>query len=99
MNSFTATNADILHEFEKQTGGQPWEVSYIGLEDLKKKEQAAWESGVPFATAFTLKRIWAEGGTLYDKRDNHLIDAGNDMDSLEIAVANAVKAQTSPSKM
>ncbi|KAJ9613634.1 uncharacterized protein PV06_05141 [Exophiala oligosperma] len=99
VNSFTATNADILHEFEKQTGGQPWEVSYIGLEDLKKKEQAAWESGVPFATAFTLKRIWAEGGTLYDKRDNHLIDAGNDMDSLEIAVANAVKAQTSPSKM
>lgn len=99
VNSFTATNSEILKEFEKQTGGQPWKVSYIGLDDLKKKEQEAWEAGAPYATAFTLKRIWAEGGTLYDKRDNHLVDAENDMDSLEIAVANAVKAQTSQSKM
>ncbi|KIW11784.1 hypothetical protein PV08_09056 [Exophiala spinifera] len=98
VNSFTATNSQILHEFEKQTGGEPWKVSYISLDDLKKKEQEAWEAGAPFATAFTLKRIWGEGGTLYEKRDNHLIDAEDDMDSLETAVANAIKAQTGQSK-
>ncbi|KAK7905360.1 hypothetical protein LTR67_000081 [Exophiala xenobiotica] len=94
VNSFTATNKEILEAFKKKTGGQPWKVSYTSIEDVKKMEQEALEAGNPFATLFTLRRIWAEGGTLYEKRDNYLIDAEDDMDSLEDAVSEAVKAQT-----
>lgn len=86
---------EILKEFEKQTGGQPWNVSYTSVDTLKDLEQEAWDSGKPLATLFTLRRIWAEGGTLYDKRDNDLIEATHVMDSLEDAVAEAVKIQMS----
>ena len=72
MNSFTTSPDDILAEFEKQTGTK-WEVQYTDLEKLKEREERAWRNQDPLATALTLKRIWAEGGTLYEKRDNELI--------------------------
>lgn len=73
MNSFTATPNQILAEFEKQTGVK-WEVSYTPLSKLKEIEKSAWEAGVGWATGATLRRIWTEGGTLYDKpRDNAII--------------------------
>ncbi len=99
VNSFTTTDKEILKEFEKQTGGQPWKVSYTRLDTLKKLEKEAWDVGNPFATLFTLRRIWAEGGTLYDKRDNDLIGAEDVMDSLADAVAEAIKVQTSKGKL
>ncbi|ERF74633.1 hypothetical protein EPUS_00763 [Endocarpon pusillum Z07020] len=72
VNSFTTSPDDILAEFEKQTGTK-WEVQYTGLEKLKEIEERAWRNQDPLATALTLRRIWAEGGTLYEKRDNELI--------------------------
>ena len=93
VNSFTTTDAEIVKEFEKQTGGQSWKVSYTSLETLKKLEKEAWDAGKPFAVVFTLRRIWAEGGTLYEKRDNHLIDGDNEMETLADAVAEAIKVQ------
>src|ERR1700761_4987366 len=99
VNSFTATDSEILEEFEKQTGGQPWKVSYTSIERLKRLEQEAWDSGKPYATIFTLRRIWAEGGTLYEKRDNHLIQAEDGMETLADAVAEAIKVQTTKSKI
>jgi hypothetical protein len=95
VNSFTTTDSEILKEFEKQTGGQPWKVSYTSLDTLKKLEQEAWEAEKPYATVFTLRRIWAEGGTLYDKRDNHLIEGEGVVETLADAVAEAIKVQTS----
>ncbi|OAP62971.1 hypothetical protein AYL99_02198 [Fonsecaea erecta] len=95
VNSFTATDSEILKEFEKQTGGQPWKVFYTSLDTLKKLEKEAWDAEKPYATIFTLKRIWAEGGTLYDKRDNYLIEAEGVMETLADAVAEAIKVQTS----
>ena len=94
VNSFTATDTEILREFEKQTGVQPWKVSYTSVDTLRKLEQEGWDTGKPFATIFTLRRIWAEGGTLYEKRDNHLIEAESVMDTLADAVAEAIKVQT-----
>lgn len=94
VNSFTTTDSEILKEFEKQTGGQPWKVSHTSLDELKRLEKEAWDSGKPFATGLTLRRIWAEGGTLYDKRDNYLIDAEDVVDTLADAVAEAIKVQT-----
>ncbi|OAL23074.1 hypothetical protein AYO20_11065 [Fonsecaea nubica] len=94
VNSFTATDSEILKEFEKQTGGEPWKVSYTSLDDLKKLEQEAWDAGKPWAALFTLRRIWAEGGTLYDKRDNYLIEAEDVMETLADAVAEAIRVQT-----
>ena len=93
VNSFTATDTEILREFEKQTGGHSWRVSYTSVDTLRKLEQEEWDAGNPLAATFTLRRIWAEGGTLYEKRDNHLIAAENVVDTLADAVAEAIKVQ------
>ncbi|KAF2011625.1 NAD(P)-binding protein [Aaosphaeria arxii CBS 175.79] len=94
VNSFTTTPKEILAEYEKQTGAE-WEVSYTSLDKLKELEEQAWERKVPFATVFTLRRIWTEGGTLYDERDNEKI--GNPrVESLEDQVRSAVRQQTKP---
>lgn len=97
MNSFTTTDSEILKEYEKQTGGEPWKVSYTSVDTLKKLEKEAYDAEKPYAVIFTLKRIWAEGGTLYEKRDNYLIEAEDVMESLADAVAEAIKVQTSSS--
>lgn len=74
VNSFTATPAEIQAELERQTGGEPWaDVQYTSLPRLRELEQQAWAEGKPYATVFTLRRIWTEGGTLYEKRDNDVI--------------------------
>ncbi|KAL4802490.1 hypothetical protein BDV18DRAFT_62152 [Aspergillus unguis] len=91
LNSFTTTPAEILAEFEKQTG-EKWSVEYTSLEKLKEYEKEAWEKGQPDATGLTLRRIWTEGGTLYERRDNEDIDAGETV-TLEQAVRDAIKAQ------
>ncbi|KAL0942901.1 isoflavone reductase family protein [Colletotrichum truncatum] len=90
VQSFVATPKEILAEFEKQTGAK-WEVSYAPLQKLKEAEEKAWADGVPFATIFTLRRIWAEGGTLYEKTDNESIGVGpNDVETLTVAVQRAL---------
>ncbi|KIN00005.1 hypothetical protein OIDMADRAFT_181258 [Oidiodendron maius Zn] len=74
VNSFTTTPAAIQAEFERQTGGERWtDVTYTSLPELRTLENQAWESGAPTAPLITLRRIWAEGGTLYEKRDNAMI--------------------------
>ncbi|PVI06883.1 NAD(P)-binding protein [Periconia macrospinosa] len=70
VNSFTTTPHRILAEFEKQTGGEKWSTQYTPLDELKNFEKLAWEKGDPRATGVTLRRIWTEGGTLYEQRDN-----------------------------
>lgn len=69
VNSFTTTGKQALGEFENQTG-RKWEVQFTSLEDLKALEEKAWEEDWPTKTPLTLKRIWTEGGTLYERRDN-----------------------------
>jgi hypothetical protein len=69
VNSFTATGKETLAELEKQTGAK-WNVSYTSLEELRELEREAWEKDSPLKTVFTLRRIWTEGGTLYEHRDN-----------------------------
>ncbi|KAH8650934.1 putative isoflavone reductase like protein [Tricladium varicosporioides] len=93
VNSFTTTPASIVAEFERQTG-ETWSVTYTSLDKLRELEKHAYETKVPIAPVFTLRRIWAEGGTLYEKRDNALIDA-DDMDTLENAVRDAIAVQLS----
>lgn len=94
VNSFTTTPNEIVAEFEKQTGGEPWDVSFTSLEELKEIEKQAWAKKDPKAGSVTLRRIWTEGGTLYERRDNGLIRMEYDMDSLEDAVSQAIKVQT-----
>ncbi|KAF2105966.1 hypothetical protein BDV96DRAFT_607755 [Lophiotrema nucula] len=91
VNSFTATPHEILSEFEKQTGSK-WDVSYTSLEDLKKAEKKAWEEKSPIATVFTLRRIWTEGGTLYETRDNGKI-GDPPLETLEEQVKKAVETE------
>ena len=94
VNSFTTTPLDIIAEFEKQTGGEKWEVEYQSLEKAKELEKKAYEDGSPIAVGFTLRRIWAEGRTLYEKRDNGVIGAEEGLDTLADAVKFAVEDQT-----
>lgn len=98
VNSFTATPKEIVAEFEKQTGGERWQVAYTSLDELKQLEQQAWEKESPAAGLFSLRRIWTEGKTLYEHRDNDVIDMeGNKVDSLESTVRLAIKVQTGDS--
>lgn len=95
VNSFTTTPAEIQAEFERQTTGKPWDdVSHTSVERLRELETAAWEAGKPAATVFTLRRIWTEGGTLYDQRDNGLIGEPKMM-TLQEVVANEIKRVSS----
>lgn len=93
LNSFTTTPDEILAEFEKQTG-EKWSVEYTPLDQLRELEKEAWEKGRPDATGLTLRRIWTEGGTLYERRDNEDIGA-EDTVTLAGAVKDAIRAQLS----
>lgn len=93
VNSFTTTPNEIVAEFEKQTGGQKWDVAYTSLSKLEELEKEAWANGNPKAGGITLRRIWASGGTLYDERDNGLIGLEDGIDSLESAVRLAISVQ------
>ena len=93
MNSFTATPLEVVAEFERQTGGDKWEVEFVSRDKLVAKEAEAHAAGVPLATAHTLRRIWADGGTLYDHRDNGLIGFEGQEESLQSQVGKAIEKQ------
>jgi hypothetical protein len=93
VNSFTTTPALIQAEFERQTIGEGnhWsDVQVTSLDRLRELEQRAWESGSPVAVGLTLRRIWTEGGTLYEQRDNGIIGEPK-MQTLEDVVAQLIK--------
>lgn len=92
VNSFTTTPHEILKEFEKQTG-EKWEVSYTSLPELKRLEQKLWDEQNPTAALCTMRRIWTEGGTLYEKTDNDAIGSPS-MDTLSKVVSQSIQAQT-----
>lgn len=91
VNSFTTTPADVLAEFERQTGTK-WTVEYISLDELRALEKEAWAKEDPAATVYTLRRIWTEGGTLYDRRDNEDIGV-RETRSLQELVTDSIRAQ------
>lgn len=97
VQSFVTTSNGALAELEKQTGGEKWTVQHTPLSKLKELEQTAWNGPAgpsPAATVLTLRRIWVEGGTLYEKTDNEAIGLKpEDMDTLEDAVRSALKAK------
>lgn len=93
VNSFTATPEEIVAEFERQSGGEKWSVEYTSLEKLREIEKNAYAEGDPKAGGLTLRRIWTEGGTLYERRDNGDIGMEDGVESLEDAVRQAIKVQ------
>lgn len=90
MQSFIVAPNEVLAEYEKQTGAK-WEVSKTSLDDIRALEKKLWDKGEPRATLVTLRRIWAEGGTLYEQNDNAAVAPKLDaLDSLESAVKKAL---------
>ena len=63
------------------------------MDKLKQLENHAYQQGSPQAGVFTLRRIWTEGGTLYEHRDNKLSGMEEDMETLEDAVKRAIEVQ------
>ena len=92
VNSFTCTPAEIAEEYQKQTG-EKWEVSTTSLAKLKELEKEAYANKNPAATAFTLRRIWTEGGTLYEHRDNEKL-GDVELETLEEQVKKNIENQT-----
>ncbi|KFA81547.1 hypothetical protein S40288_09054 [Stachybotrys chartarum IBT 40288] len=90
VNSFTTTPEEILAEMERQTETR-WKIDYTSLEDLKTFEAQAWKEEKPLASIYTLRRIWTQGLTLYDKMDNEAIGVAK-TDTLEMVVQEAVKS-------
>ncbi|CAM1507613.1 Fc.00g072540.m01.CDS01 [Cosmosporella sp. VM-42] len=87
VQSFVVTSKQILQEFERQTGGEKWDVSYYSLKALRDVEKKSWNEGKPYAVAYTLRRIWSEGGTLYEQTDNDSIGLiASELESLEVSV-------------
>lgn len=96
VNSFTTTPHELLSEFERQTGGEKWQVGYTSVEELERLER---ENPV-----VTLRRIWTSGKTLYAKGDNdELLNGAKEddddddgffcLDDVESAVAQAIDVQ------
>lgn len=91
VQSFVVTPKQLLAEFEKQTGTK-WETSSYSLQDLREAEQKAWSEGKPYAVIYTLRRIWAEGGTLYETTDNEKIGLkSEELETLEDSVKRALQ--------
>lgn len=83
VHSFETTPKKVLAEYEKLTG-QGWTVDYVPLSKVVEVEKKLWEDKNPAATVITLRRIWAEGGTLYEKTDNEAIGVkSEDLESLD----------------
>lgn len=59
---------------------------------MRELESNAWAVNSPLAPVFSLRRIWGEGATLYDHRDNGLIDAENSQ-SMPEAIKVAIEIQ------
>ncbi|KAH6627283.1 hypothetical protein B0J18DRAFT_164677 [Chaetomium sp. MPI-SDFR-AT-0129] len=90
VQSFIVTPNEVLAEYETQTGAK-WEVVKTPLDDIRAFEKKLWDEGEPRATLVTLRRIWAEGGTLYEQNDNAVVAPKLDaLDSLESAVKKAL---------
>ena len=88
-----ATPNQVLAEFEKQLR-KKFSVKFITAADLKRSEEDMWKAGNPLAAAPALRRIWATGGTLYEKWDNKKIGLDKmNMDSLEVAVSKVLQAK------
>ncbi|KAF4126254.1 Isoflavone reductase [Geosmithia morbida] len=89
VNSFTTTPNAILSEIERQTESK-WSVGYTSLNKLREYETQAWEEKKPSASLYTLRRIWTEGRTLYESRDNEKIGVDK-TDTLEMVVQEVVR--------
>ncbi|KAI0411909.1 hypothetical protein F5X98DRAFT_32121 [Xylaria grammica] len=90
VQSFVATPLEILREFEKKTGVE-WTTGYTPIQALRDLEKQLWDVDNPLATAATLRRIWAEGRTLYEKTDNEKLGlAPGDMETLGEVVGRAI---------
>ncbi|KAK4104386.1 hypothetical protein N658DRAFT_419155 [Parathielavia hyrcaniae] len=85
VQSFVVTPNEVLAEYERQTGSK-WEVTKTPLDEITAFESKLWGEGDPRATLVTLRRIWAEGGTLYRENDNGVLGVqAEEPDSLEAA--------------
>lgn len=91
--SFVTTSNEVVAEVEKQLG-KKLDVSFKSVEDLEGSEANLWKDGNPLATVATLRRIWATGGTLYDKWDNESIGLDDsNTDSLSDGVRKVLQSK------
>lgn len=98
VQSFVVTPNEVLAEYEKQAGLK-FNVIYTPLDEIREFETQVWNEGHPVAVSVTLRRIWAEGGTLYEKNDNERLGLKSDdleslADGVKKALAGGYKSDT-----
>jgi hypothetical protein len=85
------TPNQVVAAYEKATG-EKFQVTKTSLNRLRNLEQRQWAEGAGNATGITLRRIWAEGATLYKKNDDELIGMTQEkVESLDAAVRKLVR--------
>ncbi|KAK8118235.1 metabolite transport protein [Apiospora kogelbergensis] len=93
VQSFVTTPKEILAEFESQTGAK-FDVKYTAMDDLQAEEKQAWEKGDSLCALLTLRRIWAQGKTLYEKTDNEALGLSpQDMEPLSAVVGRHIRGE------
>jgi len=91
--SFVTPPNQVLTEIEKQTRAK-FAVKHIPLAEVEEFEAQMYKEGHPIAVISTLRRIWATGGTLYDKWDNESIGLDNsNLETLEVVVGRHVRGE------
>lgn len=89
VRSFVASSDEIVAEYVKQTGKE-WQVEYVSQNELREHEKKQWEAKNPSAALYALRRIWIEGGTLYDKWNNEEIGV-KETETLSRVVAGEIQ--------
>ncbi|KAI1101591.1 NAD(P)-binding protein [Jackrogersella minutella] len=93
VQSLVTTPNAIVEEFERQTGTK-WTVEHTTNQRLRDVEKEKWDANHPLATLYTLRRIWAEGGTLYDKTDNEVLGlTAGEMEPLSAVIKRNVSGE------
>ncbi|EJU04125.1 NADP-binding protein [Dacryopinax primogenitus] len=67
VSSFTAKPAELLKGFESVLG-KKLNTIYTPLDELRKLEKEKWAEKDPYATVYTLNRIWYEGGSDFSRK-------------------------------
>ncbi|KAI3326367.1 NAD(P)-binding protein [Xylariaceae sp. AK1471] len=68
-----------------------WTIDHTSNQELHQLEKQLWNNNNPLAAAATLRRIWAEGRTLYEMTDNERLGlAPEDMETLATVVGRVV---------
>lgn len=92
VQSFIASHADVLAEFEKQTDSK-WDAEYTSPEQLQQFEDQAWSQNTWAKFTCSLRRLWMRGETLYPEWNNAALGDPPTMTLADVVAGAIAKAK------